>query len=480
MTRPARILLVDDEKFILRSIERLLRGEKREIDTASSAAEALALLARSQYDLVISDHRMPDMTGLELMVEVRRLYPDTIRIILTGYADQQVAIEAINHGEVYRFLTKPWNDDELIDVVESALLRIRQDEDNRRQLEEQLNHVDLETVMALAETIELKDPYTKGHCSRVRDYSCRLAQSVGLSEAEMTDLVYGSLLHDCGKIGVSEYILCDQGLLSEEKREAIRRHPVMGFELTRKIRRLRKASMMIRQHHERWDGRGYPDGLNGTEITFEARIIAIADSFDAMTTDRPYHKGMSLEKALQVLESEAGSQFDPQLAHLFCRLVREDVSAGRERPGTLVVSGSTVVDDDAVVVLVSSDKGMISRLQKQLEGYHLLTAENGVMVDDLIATAEPDMLIIDSLTDADGFTYLRKLAESQTDTMRIALVDLQNDAELMSIISELEVYQFVRKVRLEECLSQVVAQALEWRQMLRQLMPASVKNRDMK
>ncbi|MBN2792092.1 MAG: response regulator [Desulfuromonadales bacterium] len=466
MPKNFHILLVDDEVFILRSIFRLLAAEDREIHLAESGAQALELLARHPIDLVLSDHRMPGMTGLELMVEVCRLYPRTIRMILTGYADQQVAIEAINRGEVYRFLTKPWDDLELLATVENAQQKISAADLSQRKLEQQLNRVDLETVMALAETIELKDPYTKGHCSRVRDYSCRLARRLGLSESGLPDLIYGSLLHDCGKIGISEAILCNRGLLSAEEKAQIKRHPLLGFELTRKISRLQKASLMIRQHHERWDGGGYPDGLIGEQILLEARIIAIADAFDAMSSNRPYHQAMSQDKALAIVRAESGCQFDPHLGEMFCEMLNEEDSGERDNGAIRVFLKN--VGQREKIVLLSRDDEVTTLLQEHLKGgqYHLLVAEDRATALSLLENESPDLLIVDEeLADTSGFDFLRHLPEDEDRPIRLALVS-DSHCDLMSFISELEIYQFIRKPWQESCLRHTVAQALEWRQML--------------
>ncbi|MBN2705356.1 MAG: response regulator [Deltaproteobacteria bacterium] len=474
MPKCFQILLVDDEKFILRSLGRLLAADDREIHLAEDGAQALELLARHPIDLVLSDHRMPDMTGLELMVEVCRLYPRTIRMILTGYADQQVAIEAINRGEVYRFLTKPWDDQALLATVEDALQRISVADLSQRKLEQQLNRVDLETVMALAETIELKDPYTKGHCSRVRDYSCRLARRLGLSESGMPDLIYGSLLHDCGKIGISEAILCSQGRLSAETKAQIKRHPLLGFELTRKISRLQKASLMIRQHHERWDGGGYPDGLVGEQILLEARIIAIADAFDAMTSDRPYHQAMNREKALAIVRAEGGRQFDPRLGEMFCQMLMEEENDKKGEGKVQIFTRNGGRQEN--IMLLSRDEGVLALLREQLyaDQYRLWAAGDSVTAFKLMAGESPDLLIVDEqLADMSGFDFLRRLQDEEDRAIRLALVVRDNQSDLMAVISELEIYQFVPKPWEEKGLRHIVNQALEWRQMLLSMGSAS-------
>jgi len=348
MTQP-RVLIVDDEKMIVRSLSRLLRMRGLDVVTAAGSTEALALLSQQEIALVLTDYNMPDMNGLDLMIEIRMRYPDTVRIMLTAFSEQHLMQNAINRGEIYRFFSKPWNEDELMSAITSGLVRnrsvrgekkhlLKQREaivtakqqmllekerfmEEREQILDALNRSNIETVTAIAEAIELKDSYTRGHCTRVRNYAFRIARKIDLSPELLTDLSYGALLHDCGKIGISEEILLKPGQLDPFQRQRIEEHPVKGYHLTRSVHHLQTASIFIRQHHEQWNGRGYPDGLKGEDIHICARMIAIADMFDAMTSDRPYRKGMAVSKAREILLNSKSKQLDPQLVDIFITLL---------------------------------------------------------------------------------------------------------------------------------------------------------------
>jgi len=317
------LLLVDDESSILNSLQRLLQDSEYRILTAETGRQALETVRQNAVDLVIADYQMPGMNGVDLLKEIRAMDPEIIRIMFSGFSDKEILADAINKGEVFRFVFKPWDDHYLLSVIEDGMDLRRRRAVSWLDFQKQLNRVSLETVMALAEAIELKDPYTKGHCSRVRDYAILTARERGLPREDFFHLVYGSLLHDCGKIGVSESILLFKGPLDGDQRRLMERHAVLGFEITSRIDTLKTASRYIRQHHERWDGNGYPDGLAGEETPVGARIIAIADTFDAMTSNRPYRNGMPKEKAMAILAENAGSQFDPDLVDIFRRVMKD-------------------------------------------------------------------------------------------------------------------------------------------------------------
>ena len=350
------VLVVDDEKMIVKSLSRFLRMNELDVVTATSAKEALAIIEKQEIALVLSDYNMPDMNGLDLMIEIRMKYPDTVRIMLTAFSEQRLMQTAINRGEIYRFFTKPWHEDELMSAVTSGLVRYQHIRGEKKYLLEQreaiviareklvqekermlmdherfmrereqilsaLKRSNMETITAIAEAIELKDIYTRGHCTRVRNYALRLAREIDLSSDMLMDLSYGALLHDCGKIGISEEILLKPGMLDQQQRQRIEEHPVKGYHLTCSIHHLKTASIFIRQHHEQWNGNGYPDGLKRDEIHVCSRIIAIADAFDAMTSDRSYRKGMSTTKARTILFECKGTQFDPMLVDRFVSLL---------------------------------------------------------------------------------------------------------------------------------------------------------------
>lgn len=311
------VLFVDDEQSIRNAIERMyLERDDVRCLFASSGQEGLEILGREDVWVVVSDYLMPGMRGVEFLSKSKVVCPDTVRIMMTAYADLSIAIDAINKSEAYRFVTKPWNNKELMDTVDEALMRY--------QLIKSLESNDETVYLSLAQTVELKDPYTKGHCDRVARYAVALAQAAGLSDGMITDIKHGSWLHDCGKIGVPEAVLNSPGNLSEDDFETIMQHPRWGSEVARQARMSETVINIILYHHERFDGKGYPSGLAAERIPIEARIVAIADVFDALYSDRPYRKAYDFDRTVEILYEMTEAHFDPHLIELF-RPIAEEV-----------------------------------------------------------------------------------------------------------------------------------------------------------
>lgn len=360
----AGLLFVDDEVNILKSLTRLFRQEPVRIFTASSGGEALELLDQNPIEVVITDQRMPGISGIELLATVRQRWPDVLRMMLTGYTDVGVAVDAINRGEVYRLISKPWNDQELRVTIRQALetVRMRRElerlhgvaRDQNRELQrvnaalQSMNH-DLEgkvqsrtrelrqkhtelrlayisTVRALAEAIDAKDPYTRGHSERVGIYGTRIARELGCDNRFVERIYLGGLLHDIGKIGVPDSVIKKPGPLTLEEFEEIQAHPAIGSRILEPVSFLSDIVSCVRHHHEWFDGseRGYPDRLASDQIPFAARVIFVADTVEAMTSDRPYRKALSLDRVVDEIERFKGSQFDPVPADAFLILARRE------------------------------------------------------------------------------------------------------------------------------------------------------------
>ena len=303
------VLLVDDEANILNALARLFLDRDVRVLRAETGEEALGIVRREPVAVVVSDNLMPGMRGVELLSRVRDLSPDTVRVLLTGYADLSTAIEAINRGEVFRFHVKPWVDEEIVRTVEEGV--------RRYQVVRSLRDGDEATLRSIAQTIELKDPYTRGHCDRVAAFALKIAEALGLSEVTRQAIKHGSWLHDCGKIGVPEAILNCPGKLSAPDFEVVKKHPGWGAEVGRQANLPGEVINIILYHHERFDGQGYPTGAKGKEIPLEAQIVAVADVFDAMSTDRPYAKGYDRAEAVRVMGVLRGAALDPQLVDIF-------------------------------------------------------------------------------------------------------------------------------------------------------------------
>ena len=303
------VLFVDDEPSILRSVERTFHDADLRILTADSGEEALKILGQEEIAVVVSDNRMPGMSGIDLLMRVRTLSPDTVRIMMTAFADLRTVIAAINTSEVFRFVTKPWDNDNLIEVINEGVTRYR--------VVGELRNRDESSYLSIAQTIELKYPYTRGHCDRVADYAVSLSVALGLPETVIREIRFGSWLHDCGKIGVPEVILNYGGRLSLDQFELVKQHPLWGSEVARQARMSGTIVNIILHHHERYDGSGYPVGLIGDHIPIEARIVTIADVFDALHSDRPYRKAYDGAHVLSIMREYTGSFFDPSLMELF-------------------------------------------------------------------------------------------------------------------------------------------------------------------
>lgn len=310
---PRKVLVVDDEKNILKSVYRLLAGTNMDVLTAGSGEEALGCLAENEIAVLLTDNRMAGLTGLDLLKRVKVLAPDTVRMLMTAYGDYSVAVQAINEGEVYKFIVKPWDNDQLVrGIVEGV---------DRYEVVRALRHSDEATLLSLAQTIELKDSYTRGHCERVAGYALLLTEALQFAPALQKDIKFGSWLHDCGKIGVPEGILNKPGRFDAKEREIVNNHPVWGAEVASLAGLSAVVVNAIRHHHEKYDGSGYPGGLAGEDIPLEARIVAVADVFDALSTDRPYRSGFSVAKSLAILREESGKFFDPHLVNIFADLM---------------------------------------------------------------------------------------------------------------------------------------------------------------
>jgi len=308
------ILFVDDEEYILDIASQIFAEYGMKILMAKNAQEALEIVRNHEIAVLVSDNHMPGMRGIDLLSKVKVISPDTVKILMTGFADLETALEAINRVEVFRFIVKPWENTQLVGLVDDALKRYR--------LIKSIITGDENTMHSLVHALELKDHYTRGHSERVAKYALLLAKKIGLSEDTFTAIRYGSWLHDCGKIGVSENILNNEGPLDEADIHVIRNHPLWGADVARKAQLSQVIVNIILSHHERYDGKGYPHGLEDGEIPLEARVVSVADIYDALTTERPYRKAYDPERALEMLNSMKGNVLDPELVDSFSFIVK--------------------------------------------------------------------------------------------------------------------------------------------------------------
>jgi putative nucleotidyltransferase with HDIG domain len=340
VVRP-RILIVDDE-VRLRGIMLDYLSDKYECLGAGTAEEALEHIrggSGQSFDVVISDIVMPGMSGLQMVKAVREQSPDTVVIMVSGEATASAAIEAMRCG-AFDYVGKPFELEHLRLVVERAyehriLLVERRERENLLETTvaertDELANAYRATLTALTSALEARDTETHGHSGRVVRFSVRLGQALGLAPEKMSALEYGSLLHDIGKIGVPDYVLRKPDKLTESEWETMRKHPQHGAQILKGIPFLEGARRVVEQHHEKWDGSGYPRGLRGEQIDLNARIFAVADAFDAITNDRCYRKARPYESACDELQRNAGTQFDPQIVAAFCAVPVDDWEALRD------------------------------------------------------------------------------------------------------------------------------------------------------
>jgi putative two-component system response regulator len=309
------VLIADDQASNRELLEELLSGQGYTVIAVPDGASAVAELARTQVDLVLLDVMMPNMNGFQVCQTIKD-NPDTYLvpvILITALSDKQDRLEGIKVG-ADDFLSRPVDRAELLARVRS-LLKLKQRTDELERAES--------VLFTLARSIEGKDPYTHGHCERLSDYSARLGEHMGLSEDQLVALRRAGVVHDVGKIAVPDAILLKPASLTSDEWKLIKEHPVVGERICAPLKSFRFVLPIIRHHHEKFDGSGYPDGLRGEAIPVTARVLQIVDVYDALTTDRPYKRAFSITDALQTMKQEvAKGWWDPQIFDQFERLVR--------------------------------------------------------------------------------------------------------------------------------------------------------------
>ncbi|MGH9661565.1 MAG: HD domain-containing phosphohydrolase [Bryobacteraceae bacterium] len=358
---PSRILIVDDEAPIRLLLGEFLQGEGYEVTLASNGHEAIEALSRGAFDLVMSDVRMPGMNGLELLGEVVKQHPTVGVLMLTACEDLTLAVNAMRIGAL-DYILKPFRLGEIAVSVKNALERRRsQLEQSRRvqTLEETVTERTVElrkmlerlrdaseiTLEALVSALDAREHETQAHSKRVSEYTIYLAREMAIDTALLDVIRRGAMLHDIGKIGISDTILLKPGKLTEAEWVEMQKHPQIGYWILDGIEALHPASDIVLSHHERFDGKGYPRGLAGSGIPLGARIFAVMDCLDVMTSDRPYRRAMSYDAARQEIIEYSGTQFDPDVVKYFVQVpqrtwneIRQNtVRAARSQPSAIAV-----------------------------------------------------------------------------------------------------------------------------------------------
>ncbi len=350
------LLFVDDEPNILSALRRLFRGQGYRVLLAEDGEKGLALLGSETVDLVISDMRMPGMDGARFLEQVRASWPEVVRILLTGYADISSTVAAINRGEIYRYIAKPWDDNDIQLIVRDALAQKRLRAENQRLLAVtqkqnealtelnadleakvasrtaalkqamqrlEISHTELKksffnTVHAFSGLIEMREGRLGGHSRRVADQARRLARGMGMADDEVQEVMLAGLLHDIGKIGLTDEILKKPfNTLTADERNLMVRHPVTGELALMAVESLKGAAKLIRHHHERFDGNGYPDGLAGLAIPLGARVLAVVNDYDALQLGTLVNRPISAADARRFLSDNAAKRYDPEVVRVF-------------------------------------------------------------------------------------------------------------------------------------------------------------------
>lgn len=403
---PWTVLCVDDEPSILSALKRVLRAEDCKVLQANGGAEALALLEQEAVDVVVSDMRMPGMDGAALLAQVRARWPATARILLTGYADMNATVAAINEGQIYRYIHKPWDETELRLTVRQAAER-RQLERERdrlqalttaqndelrslntgleqrvqertgelRQANDQLRRNYLTSIKIFSSLMELRSGVLAGHGKRCANLARKVAVAMGLPEDEVQDIFVAGLLHDVGFMALPDSIISKPvGKLNAEELISYQRHPTLGAQSFMALDDHQAVAALIRTHHERFDGTGYPEQLQGEQIPMGARILALVDTYDDLTHGHLTGASLNEAEARTILQRGRGKQFDPEVVDVFLHITQVDkpkpvriepVGADNLKPG--MVLGKDLLSKEGVMLLSAGHvltADMISRIRK--------------------------------------------------------------------------------------------------------------------
>jgi response regulator RpfG family c-di-GMP phosphodiesterase len=364
------VLFVDDEPNILSALKRLFRPQGYQIFTADSGAAGLEIISQNKIDLVISDMRMPEMNGAQFLEKVRIASPESIRILLTGFADISSTIDAINKGQIYRYISKPWEDNDITTSVrhaleqkQLALEKIRLEALTKNQNEElkdlnanleakvkarteevrqtmgflEIAHDKLKksfftSIHIFSNLMELRESSMAGHSRRVANLAHKLALRIGMSEVEAQEVMIAGMLHDIGKIGFPDYLLNKPfSALSNEERETVAKHPVIGQNALMSLEQLSGSALLIRSHHERFDGLGYPDGLTGLAIPLGARVLMVANDYESVQLGHLMTNRLNAQDAQTFIQQGRGKRYDPQVVDAFVELMRTRDDQAKEK-----------------------------------------------------------------------------------------------------------------------------------------------------
>lgn len=330
VTSPYRIMAVDDDVGILDSLKVVLRKSGYELVVYTNPLDAIERLKKEKFDLLLLDFIMDPLHGDQVVSEIRKFDTNLYILLLTGHKDLAPPLQTLKQLDIQGYCEKSDNFDQLLLLIESGLKSVDQmhiiNKINQelKDKNEELEKAYLDTIEILRYTVEAKDPYTKGHSDRVSEYSVLIGTKMGLDEDSLHTLKVGGLFHDIGKIGIPDSILLKETKLSDDEYSQIKNHPSIGVHILGDAKIFKDIIPIVKHHHERYDGRGYPSQLAGEDIPILARITAMADAFDAMTSKRTYRDALPLDAVISKIEKNSGTQFDPKIADLFLTILQKE------------------------------------------------------------------------------------------------------------------------------------------------------------
>jgi len=416
-----RVLVIDDEAVIRDLIAEILADAGFEVTSAESAGAGLERLASESVDVVVSDIVMPGLTGIELLEEVRLQRPSLPVVLVTGAGTHAMLTDALAGG-ADGLVMKPFAHAELVRAVTTALERSRL---AQRELRERLLTPTL--ASALANAIEARDATMHGHCERMSELAVRIATDFGLADDEIETVRLGAIVHDVGKIGIPDRVLIKHGPLTQEERALMETHPLIGDRLLEPLELLESVRPVVRHHHERWDGGGYPDGLAGDEIPLAARIVALADAVEAMSGERHYRTPRSASQVVAELETGSGSQWQPELVQLVLGLIERDELRFGPRGLVLAAPGEQAESQPPVSVLLvedDPDHALLAKeaLERALAHAVVLHAPDAASAVDLCRGATWSLVVLDQhLPDGSGIDLVQTLRNIAPDVPVVML-----------------------------------------------------------
>ena len=331
-----KIIVVDDEQGIVDSLSIFLKRSGYDFTGITNPLEAIELVKSNHFDLMILDFMMDPIHGDEVVEEIRKFNKDLYILLLTGHKDLAPPLETIKRLDIQGYCEKSDKFDQLLLLIESGIKSIEQMKtikkinNELKDKNDELEKAYLDTIGILRYTVEAKDPYTRGHSDRVSEFSVLIGKTLGLDENTLHTLKIGGLFHDIGKIGIPDSILLKESKLDDAEYSQIKNHPTIGAHMLGDADIFKDILPIVKHHHERYDGTGYPSQLKGEDIPLMARIAAVADTFDAMTSKRTYRNALPLETVIAEFERCSGTQFDPKIASVFLQILKNNYSSIQE------------------------------------------------------------------------------------------------------------------------------------------------------